>query len=381
MIHDNKMVLLSTLFSGYNYGSSLQTYATKLLIENLGYNCQLVARTTTFKGRDFRWGKLFAILSRTISTMNLKTLTAYRDSLQKVPVGDSVSKFLDFEKTYLHPLRLSWNDLKKLSGSAIACVAGSDQLWDTTTLYIDPLYYLRYAPNNKKISFSTSMGRDFVPNYNKKKLRKWINDFMFISVREDSGVRLVNELCGRSATQLLDPTLLIDGCVWRNLVKCDNKRYNKYILAYFLDPPSGRATEIIEKLSLELECDVIAIPYLHDNMSYATKCASAGPIDFISLVDNAECVLTDSFHGTAFSINLHTRFYTFDRQCKTAPSQNTRLTSLLNKVGLLEHYEPRENHVNNKFIDFAYVDCVLRREREIAESYLKSAIETVSCGG
>lgn len=77
-------VLLTTLFSGFNFGSSLQTFATKVLVENLGYNCELIERQSLVKGRDVRMGKLFTILFRTLQTFDTRTIKAYRSSYQKV---------------------------------------------------------------------------------------------------------------------------------------------------------------------------------------------------------------------------------------------------------------------------------------------------------
>ena len=371
-----RKVLLATLFSGYNYGSSLQAYATKYIIENLGYNCDLVARKSLVKGRNIHLGKLFSIFWRTLRTTDSKTLRAYRSSYQKSLIGDSTYRFEAFEKQFLKPKRLFWSELKKEAKMAAACVAGSDQLWDPTTLYVDPMYYLRFAPKDKRISFATSMGHDFVAKYNEKKLRKWISEVKHLSVREDSGVKLIKELCGRDALHLLDPTLLLDGETWRKKLEIQ-KQKNKYILAYFLDAPSQQAKCCINNLKKKYQCDVIAIPYEHEDMSYATNVVPTGPLEFLSLVDNAVAVVTDSFHGTAFSINLHTPFFVFDRNYGTAHSQSSRVISLLKKVGLIERYEPSEETNTEINLDFTHSDEILTAEREIAKRYLQESV--MSC--
>ena len=368
-----RKVLLATLFSGYNYGSSLQAYATKYIIENLGYNCDLVARKSLVKGRNIHLGKIISIFWRTLRTTDSKTLRAYRSSYQKSLIGDSTYRFEAFEKQFLKPKRLFWSELKKEAKMAAACVAGSDQLWDPTTLYVDPMYYLRFAPKDKRISFATSMGHDFVAKYNEKKLRKWISEVKHLSVREDSGVKLIKELCGREALHLLDPTLLLNGETWRKKLEIQ-KQNNKYILAYFLDAPSQQAKCCINNFKKKYQCDVIAIPYEHEDMSYATKVVPTGPLEFLSLVDNAVAVVTDSFHGTAFSINLHTPFFVFDRNYGTAHSQSSRVISLLKKVGLIERYEPSEETNTEINLDFTHSDEILTAEREIAKRYLQESV-------
>lgn len=369
-------VLLTTLFTGYNYGSSLQAFATKTIIESLGYECELVARKSVFEGRDIRIGKLATILWRSLLTLDLKTMEAYKSSYQKSLVGDSAERFANFEKQYLKPKKFTWTELKKEACDTVACITGSDQLWDTTALYVDPTYYLRFAPAEKRISFATSMGHDFVAKYNKNKLKKWISEVKYLSVREDSGVRLIKELCGRDALHLLDPTLLLNGETWRKKLKIPQKERD-YVLAYFLDAPSKQAKDCIIKLKGKFQCDVIVIPYEYEDITYTTKIVPTGPLDFLNLIDNAVAVVTDSFHGTAFSINLHTPFFVFDRNYGTAHSQSSRVISLLKKVGLQERYEPNEKANSELNLDFRHSDEILISERKLAKKYLQETI--ISC--
>ena len=212
--------------------------------------------------------------------------------------------------------------------------------------------------------------------YNEKKLRKWISEVKHLSVREDSGVKLIKELCGRDALHLLDPTLLLNGETWRKKLEIQKKK-NKYILAYFLDAPSRQAKCCINNLKKKYQCDVIAIPYEHEDMSYATNVVPTGPLEFLSLVDNAVAVVTDSFHGTAFSINLHTPFFVFDRNYGAAHSQSSRVISLLKKIGLMERYEPSEEANTEINLDFTHSDEILTAEREIAKRYLQESV--MSC--
>lgn len=105
--------------------------------------------------------------------------------------------------------------IKSIAKEAVACFSGSDQIWNSSTLYVDPLYYLRFAPKQKRVALSPSFGRNFIADYNKNKMKKWINDYPYLSVREDSGVKLIKELTGLEAQHLLDPTLIINSEEWR----------------------------------------------------------------------------------------------------------------------------------------------------------------------
>ena len=233
-------VLLTTVFSGYNYGSSLQALAGKTILKELGYDCQLVAMKSLVKGRDIRLKKLLTILVRSLMLRGKngsKSLSIYQNSYNKTMIGDSASLFIRFSDEYLQPNYLSWDGMKKAAKEAVACFAGSDQIWNSSTMYVDPMYYLRFAPAEKRVALAPSFGRDFVADYNKEKIGKWISEFAYLSVREDSGVKLIKEMTGREAIQLVDPTLMVDGETWKNILGIDDKESN-YILAYFLDKPS-----------------------------------------------------------------------------------------------------------------------------------------------
>ena len=372
-------VLLTTVFSGYNYGSSLQAFAGKVIFADLGLDCDLVALKSLIKGRDVRLKKLISILVRSLMLRGKngsKALNTYQTSYNKEMIGDSATLFSRFTDDYLQPKYLSWSGLKSQSRESIACFAGSDQIWNSSTMYVDPLYYLRFATAEKRIAFAPSFGRDFIADYNLEKMSTWIKDFAFLSVREDSGVRLIKEMTGRDAIQLVDPTLIVDRETWINKLNLTNDTKD-YILAYFLDTPSDKAKNTIATLKENLNCEVIAIPYQFDDMSYCDKCVPSGPIEFLELINNAKCVITDSFHGTAFSINLHTPFYVFGRTYGSAHSQNSRIESILNKMNLTERYEPINAVQDLLSLDFDYSEKVLSKERQKAKDYVANAIKNI----
>lgn len=369
-------VLLTTVFSGYNYGSSLQAFAGKTLLNELGYDCQLVAMKSLVKGRDIRLKKLATILWRSLTvkgTSGSKSLNTYQSSYSKTMIGDSTTRFVKFTDEILQPSYLSWIELQRLAKECKACFAGSDQIWNSSTMYIDPLYYLRFAPAEKRVSFAPSFGRDFIADYNRVLMGKWISEFAHISVREDSGVRLIKELTGRDVVHLVDPTLMLDGETWRKTLNI-TKRESNYILAYFLDKPSEKARKVILELKVALNCKVIGIPYKFDDMSYCDEQVPSGPIEFLDLINNAKCVLTDSFHGTAFSINLHIPFYVFGRAYGSAHSQNSRVESILRKMNMEERFEPTDAFNNMKKLDFEHSERVLWEERQKAREYITNAL-------
>ncbi|MBR6659439.1 MAG: polysaccharide pyruvyl transferase family protein [Paludibacteraceae bacterium] len=373
---NNRRVLLATLFTGYNFGSSLQAYASKMFLLKMGLDCEIVGIKGFVKGRDIRPIKLLTILFRLlIYRKNCNGLSPYINQYSKVFIDGTRNLFDKFTEDYIVPQYYDWGTLKKIAQFSLGCFAGSDQIWSSTTLYVDPLYYLRFCPMHKRVAFAPSFGHDFIVPFNKKKMSKWISDFKFLSVRENSGVKLIRELTGKDAIQLIDPTLMISKSEWIRFFNIKNSK-ERYILAYFLDPPSNIAREVIYYLSNKLECKVIAIPYIFEDKGYCDTFESAGPIEFIKLIMNAQMVCTDSFHGTAFSINFHTPFYVFERKY-TGNTQNTRIKSILSCVKMEDRLEPSLKDITFDKIDFSYSDEILDSERLKAKRYVMTILKSL----
>lgn len=369
-------VILTTIFSAFNYGSSLQALAGKRIIEKTGYECELVKLKSLIKGRDVRIGKLMTILFRSIFLNKNNSLKTYNNSYNKTLVEGTECKFFNFTDTYLKPQEVTYGELKRMAEESIACFSGSDQIWNSSTLYVDPLYYLRFAPQYKRVALSPSFGRDFIADYNKEKMRKWIIDYPYLSVREDSGVKLIKELTGRDAMHLLDPTLIINSEEWKSIL-CIEDKPNDYILAYFLDEPSDYAKKCLKKLKEKLDCKILAIPYKFEYMDYSDSIIAAGPKEFVELVANAKVVCTDSFHGTVFAINMHTPFFTYEREYGSANKQSERVLSILRKVDMLDRYQPKNvvGELNN--LDFEHSEEILNAERKKAYDYVNNAINSI----
>lgn len=369
-------IILTTVFSAFNYGSSLQTLAGKEIIQKAGYECSLVKLKSLVKGRDVRLRKLLTILLRSFFLKKNNALKTYGVSYHKSLVKDTEDKFFAFTKEYLKPHEMSWRGLRQIAKEAVACFSGSDQIWNSAILYVDPLYYLRFAPAYKRVALSPSFGRDFIADYNKEKMKRWISDYPYLSVREDSGVQLIKELTGRDALHLLDPTLIISSEEWKKILHIEHKPQD-YVLAYFLDKPSAFAKSKVKELKEKLKCKVVAIPYLFDEMDYCDEVVAAGPKEFVELVTNAKVVCTDSFHGTVFALNMHTPFFTFERDYGSANKQSERVLSILRKVNMLERYQPTNVVDILDKLDFEESERTLNVERKKAYDYVINAINSI----
>ena len=377
-----KKVGIATVYTGYNYGSLLQAFSVKTILNSIGYESELLGmKGSLIKGRDVRFGKLMAIILRMLAHPKIikRSVSVYHDSVLKRLPECTRQMFLEFTTQYLHPLQASYRKLKMYAASDdyIAFVCGSDQIWNSANPYVDPFYYLRFAPQNKRIAFAPSFGRDYISAYNMDKIKTYVSEIPYLSVRESSGSILIHGMTKENVPILPDPTLVLDAAQWENALSLQpTTQENSYILAYFLSSPSDTAKASLKKLAAETGYRILNIPYLYENADWCAETTDAGPKKFLDLIRNAAVVCTDSFHGTAFSLNFKTPFYTYERNYGKAEKQSTRITSLLQ----LTHTESRLNYAytgGGYEMDFTDSTAILQREREKSIEYLRASLKHI----
>ena len=192
-----------------------------------------------------------------------------------------------------------------------------------------------------------------------------------ISLRESSGVDIVNSLGITGAVNVLDPTLLLTGNEWRNLT---SNKYNKkkYILVYNLNR-NKKIDNYAKKLSIKTGLKIVYLSYqLHEFYKKGKMICNPKVEDFISLINNAEYVITDSFHATAFSLNLNTQFII------VYPEKfSTRLQSLLSLLNLENRVAINDSDlsvIDNK-IDYQIINKKLQKMRDESLNWLKKSLE------
>ena len=241
-------------------------------------------------------------------------------------------------------------------------------------------------PVNKRVAYAPSFGKSEIPNIIRT-IKNNISKFHYLSVREDQGAKIIKSLIHRDVPVLIDPTLLLDKNDWIDVAGSCAKDENdhKYILLYFLDKPSDAAIRYIEKLIEKYNFTAISIPYKHNAFDRfrSCKCVSAGPLEFIDLVQKATFVCTDSFHGMAFSVNFNIPFLIFNRIYGTASDQSSRIVSLLDKLELKNRFiidteisDVMEINIEYK-MSFENSNKLLQFEREKAKKYLIDAFSSI----
>ncbi|BAP55942.1 polysaccharide pyruvyl transferase [Thioploca ingrica] len=259
-------------------------------------------------------------------------------------------------------------------------VCGSDQIWNPKVVSkngeLDPIYFLSFVNKPaKKISYASSMGSYRFKNSEKAKVKDLLKDFTTISVRESDTQEMLSQLLEREVFHVLDPTLLLSKEEWLEALKIDrNYRSQKedYILVYVVQKtPSLK--KVVEFAVNQFGKKVVIIDQAFKPFTKADfHIRDAGPIEFIDLFSNASLVITDSFHGTCFSINFKKPFVAV----RPAWHGGNRIESLLNLFNLKDRFISDEKDIYKLTVDFDYkfLEKQLQDEREKSIQVLSSSI-------
>lgn len=244
-------------------------------------------------------------------------------------------------------------------------IVGSDQIWSPAHIsrrsQDTELYFLRFVPKEKRFAYAPSFGVEKIPNELVDKYRRFIDEFHMLSIRELSGKIIVQELIGRDVLVMPDPVFLLSKEEWRKVASESGETppRNNYLLTYFLSEQSGNLWANIRQYAHEKGLKIIRVA----GNRYIKGEIVPAPDEFVGLIDGAQAVFTDSFHGSAFSIILQIPFAVFKR---ADVDQFTRVENLLSKHELNCAFVEDENS------DF---DTIFQRENfSRAESTIKAEI-------
>jgi len=363
----------------YNYGASLQELALVEFLKINGHEAESIAYKPSYLA-DVH--KLFSCLNPRWSK-NFLTKSAYISLKlpQRLRLLKRQRKFNIFENQYIPVTKKSYIDnekLKKIKNDADVFVCGSDQIWNP--LFPngkDPAFYLDFVQNSEavKISYAASFATDDIPKENISFVKKHVSNLDFVSVREMSGQRILNDLGFDKVEQVLDPVFLLSKQKWNSYVG-DELETKKYILVYDFDN-NQYIKSIAKKLAKRHGLLIIGV---NANLKYVDKnYYLQGPAEFLSLVKNAELILTTSFHALAFGLIFKRRLGVFNRNIGI----NTRMRDMLDLVGLSDHLlESSKNPNLSDFdVDYEIIDKEIEKHVKRSQSFLINSINSKSKNG
>lgn len=353
-----------------NYGSLLQAIATQKLFESLGLECEIIdyirddeyyteQEKTNLKDKP-RYNK------------NIVLRTAYLALRQ----GEAVKGGRFFRKMQKKYLKLtkryrSLNELKEDKPQADIYVTGSDQVWGRIAdKEYDISYLLAFTEDgDKRISYAASIGKTEFSGDTAEVFKKYLNRYSAVTVREANAKNALDKI-GINALQVLDPTLIFDGSFWSKYIEKDVK--GDYILLYQLEN-NKKFNEYAKRLSKKTGLKLVRVSPLRHQAFRGGKFVYLPELgELLSYIKNAKCVITDSFHATAFSINFNTPFI----DVLPSGENKCRNTSVLELTGLsgriLESYDNLS--LFDEKCDFEFANRVLEEQRKSSLEAVKNMI-------
>lgn len=343
-----------TINDNNNYGNRLQNYAVQEVLKKQGFEAITIKNIPPLNTKNkmlLRFGKY--VLRNIIRKKDKERLKRFKE----------FNTNIKFSNMYITPYT-------KISNKFDYFSTGSDQVWNPKFGRLSDVDLLSFAIPEQRISFSASFGISELPESAKKKAKRELEKFKSISVREDRGKEIVEELTERKDVQVLvDPTMLLTSEEWDKVAnKPEQLKTDKYILNYFLGEMSEKRKKEIERIAKENNCEIINI-LDKNNPFYQT-----GPCEFLYLEKNAFLICTDSFHSSVFAILYNRPFVVFDREDSNV-KMNSRLDTLLKKFKLENRWYKDKITEEQLKVDYKEPYIILEEERKKAKEFLENAIK------
>jgi hypothetical protein len=236
---------------------------------------------------------------------------------------------------------------------------------------MDPVYFGQFAPERVKISYAASVPDGTIPEAEKPYFKEYLKSISSISVREEKLAESLRTLTGRNVETVIDPTLLLERADYEPLLTKNPRKTEDYILAYYV-VESEVLQRCAKAASRLLNCELLEIHYKKTpTIKGENMILDAGPGEFLSCIRDAKLVMTNSFHGTVFSILFRKKFY-------SVYQQNGRIENLLEFLDLTDRHICREEEIRvEQEIDYTQSESRLAEYRRKSIGFLERAIESM----
>jgi polysaccharide pyruvyl transferase WcaK-like protein len=366
-----KIGQVTLIYTTVNYGQTLQAYALQKVLISRGHQPFLINHGININNslRSFIKYKIYALFNfLNISRFPFKVLNEI----------NRAAHFIRFKRKYLQ-IGPYISDISKTPPDADCFVVGSDQVWNHSfakNLEADlSFYFLNFAAKKKisTYSYAASFGFEELDPSLIKMYKVLVKNLSKVSVRENSGVKICADLGLENVTVVPDPTLLLLKEEWQNLIENNpSKNVKRKVFIYAL----GIDFEIFLQDIIKLKSSMFEIINVFPNHRLETHPLSIN--QWLQEISEASFVVTNSFHGTVFSIIFEKPFICVLRLGK-ASKMNDRVISLLNKLGLENQiakdpseFKEKLETINNSSIDWDLVKKRLDEFKKTGFDFLES---------
>lgn len=362
----NKKIGILTWHYYPNFGSGLQAFALQSIIQSLGYEGLIINYRNPIYGKSI-WWKNF------VKKIIYYTLAPFNKRIKNKVISETAV----YQKKYLNQTRPFYepSNLCEISKDYNCIVYGSDQIW-APNVY-NPIYMGAYVSNHvRKISYAASIGLNDIPDDMVETYKNNLSTFHAVAVREQEGKELLKNRCGIDASVVLDPTLMVGVDVYRKMQRTVDGIEGKYIFCYFLNKDHRYVDKVIQ-YAKEYNLQIVGVSDKPDDASWMNRLTNVGADQFLWLINHAETIFTDSYHGSIFSLLFHKNLWTFVRFAEDSPiCQNSRIRQLQANFNIAHRIISAKSEIDDdKSIDYDYFENRLVNLRESSLLYLKKALE------
>lgn len=344
-----------TLEGRYNYGNRLQNYAT--------------AWVWRMKGFD----PVCIYLRRQAGTVQ-KAKAAIRKMLGKIaPDPESMMSPERLDAFNRFDENMERRDYSRIAfgfaGEYQFFSVGSDQVWNPFFIaYCEDWFFLDFARREQRIALAPSIGLDSLTPKQAKRLSRGVRNFEHLSIRELRGAEIIKKCSGRDAVVICDPTLVLPPKEWRAVADDRLTPAEPYVFTYLLGGVGADAARILDEVT-----DHGRLPVVPLSDRQKPEEPDAGPAEFISLIDNAVHVVTDSFHAAVFSSILQTPLTIVRRE--GGASMFSRLESLAQTLGIEHKVHGSPDFDLSRAGDYEGAPEAIKRERRKFMDYLEGCLD------
>ena len=360
---------IMTFPNSVSFGATLQMYALYKTVEKLGACPEILNYQNPYMKAEHHTRAI-----RETSTIKKRMRLAARKAIH----WKQVLGFRHFEKKmHMYPDKPVDNaDLLPLLGQRYdGVICGSDQVWNPQITGEDISYFLDFCgQGTKRIAYAPSFGITELPESFRTRIAEELNRFSAISAREEEGAQILRDILGREVPLVLDPTFLLDQDDWIKLEQWHPAAEEDYIL-YFTVFSSRSLMDFCRELADKSTKKIVvvggnALRQLRNRDKRIEYAWDLNPGQWLYLIHHASCVVTNSFHGTAFSIHYQKDFYV-----EPAPSANSRLAQIVRTSGLEDRVVGNRKADPERHIDYSEVYERFASLKAQSLSYLKEYIQ------
>lgn len=369
-----KALLLSP-FKSHNYGTVLQAFALFRIVSSLGIDCEYLRWylfNPSFKSRLSFIAKHPRFLWHYYKyKKKIKNDLKY-DYLSTESYRDVVKKNNFFSESFIRysSHEYSFDEFNKIENNYDIIIVGSDQTWSPNVLYQYTPYYLEYIHDNaKKNAYAPSIGTTSVSDSFLSFLKIKLKTFNHLSCRDNVNCTILSDKLGRNVQNVVDPTMLMTGIEWKDYMVQVNGMPSKYIICYVLGEKECIYHYAL-KLGTKTGLPVYYIQTRPNNIDGIKPLKGIGCQEFLWLIANCQYLVTDSFHGTIFSVNFNRNFVSFNKHI--GGLDNGRIKDILSAFKIENHFHLDDDESIPETIDYTQVNKILDEKRKQSLSYIKA---------